>query len=856
MPAVDIRIESRGEEPRRTRASWHSRANAVALAWAGAALAALLLGEGAGLPRWLPVHLFLLGAVTNALVTWTEHFTVALLRLAPPSERTRAVRLAVLNAGIAALVGGAVAGSVSSAGAAASVVALAGAAAVTGAVAWNTGWALVRARGALGGRFGHVSRWYVAAGVFLVVAAVPGAVLLIGAVPPPVHERLLAAHAHAALAGWVGLAVIGTLFTLWPTLLRTRVAEGSEAVVRRTLPWAAAGLLVAVAGLALGWRWAAAAGMAVYAAAFAVSAVPLVRAARVRGPRTAASWTVLAAQAWFAAALAADTAVLAAVPPHEVYAVLRPYVPPVLVGFAGQVLMGSLLFLLPVVLGGGPERSARNTALLERWWRTRLVVLNAALPLTLLPGAAGAAAWAAVAVAALVFVALAGAAVAGSGHLPRPSATVLGAGVGAVATVLALLLALGGGGVASEAAPTGRTRTVEVTLGAMSVSPGTVVVDPGDSLVLEVVNADSQPHDLRMDGGARTPLLSPGQAAVLEVGVVTGPLEGWCTVMGHRAAGMTLDVVTAGTPEAGAGTGAAAGSGDADHAGHDPDGAWSRGWEPLDAALAPAPGGEVHEVEIVVGEAEAEVAPGVRQPVWTFGGTVPGPVLRGSLGDVFEVTLVNDGTIGHGIDFHAGSLAPDGPMRTLAPGEELVYRFRADRAGAWLYHCSTMPMSQHLGNGMYGAVIVDPPDLAAVDREYLLVQGELHLGEPGGEEQAAGLAAGEPDAWVFNGAAGGYDHAPLAAAAGERVRVWVVAAGPSSGTAFHIVGARFDTVYKEGVRLLGPEDPGGAQVLDLAPAQGGFVETVFPEAGTYPFVDHDMRHAENGAHGLFEVVDP
>ncbi|WP_262401585.1 multicopper oxidase domain-containing protein [Actinomadura sp. CNU-125] len=194
-------------------------------------------------------------------------------------------------------------------------------------------------------------------------------------------------------------------------------------------------------------------------------------------------------------------------------------------------------------------------------------------------------------------------------------------------------------------------------------------------------------------------------------------------------------------------------------------------------------------------------------------------------------------------------------MRTIAPGESLTFRFRADRAGAWLYHCSTMPMLQHMGNGMYGAVIIDPPDLPEADREYVLVQSELYLGAPGGAEQVAKLREGRPDAWMFNGTAAGYDHAPLRARTGERVRVWTVAAGPSEGTAFHIVGARFDTVYREGAYRLRRDDPGGAQVLDLAPAQGGFVETVFPEPGHYPFVDHGMRRAEAGAHGVFEVTD-
>ncbi|CND75921.1 multicopper oxidase type 3 [Mycobacterium tuberculosis] len=280
----------------------------------------------------------------------------------------------------------------------------------------------------------------------------------------------------------------------------------------------------------------------------------------------------------------------------------------------------------------------------------------------------------------------------------------------------------------------------------------------------------------------------------------------------------------------------------------------SPGWKPYDAALKPAPGAKEHRVELHATDRELEVAPGVRQTMWTFGGTVPAPVLRGKIGDVFVVTLVNDSTMGHGIDFHAGSLAPDVPMRTIGPGERLTYRFKAERAGAWLYHCSTMPMLQHIANGMYGAVVIDPPDLPRVDREYVLVQGELYLGRPGSDAQVAKMRDGRPDAWMFNGTAAGYDHAPLTAGVGDRVRVWVVDAGPSTSTAFHIVGAQFDTVYKEGAYLLRKGDPGGSQILDLAPGQGGFVETVMPEAGHYPFVDHDMRHGESGAHGILKVT--
>ncbi|MFJ9448421.1 multicopper oxidase domain-containing protein [Kitasatospora sp. NPDC101235] len=287
--------------------------------------------------------------------------------------------------------------------------------------------------------------------------------------------------------------------------------------------------------------------------------------------------------------------------------------------------------------------------------------------------------------------------------------------------------------------------------------------------------------------------------------------------------------------------------------GHDPAGDFSARWKPRDAALPAASGERVHRIELHAVDAMVEIAAGVSQEMWTFGGTAPGPVLRGRVGDTFEVTLVNDGDMGHGIDFHAGELSPDRPMRTIEPGERLVYRFTAERAGAWLYHCSSAPMLQHMGNGMYGAVVIDPPDLAPVDQEYLLVSSALYYGAPGSDPQVAAMKAGTPDAWAFNGIATQYAKAPLTARAGQRVRLWVVAAGPSDGIAFHVVGAVFDTVYKEGAYLLTPGSPGGSQVLDLAPAQGGFVETRFAEAGHYAFIDHDMRHAEAGERGVLEV---
>jgi nitrite reductase (NO-forming) len=139
-----------------------------------------------------------------------------------------------------------------------------------------------------------------------------------------------------------------------------------------------------------------------------------------------------------------------------------------------------------------------------------------------------------------------------------------------------------------------------------------------------------------------------------------------------------------------------------------------------------------------------------------------------------------------------------------------------------------------------------------VDRSYVLVQSELYLGAQGGPVDTEKLRAERPDAVVFNGYANQYDHRPLPARVGERVRVWVLDAGPNRPSSFHVVGGQFDTVYAEGTHLLRP-GTGGSQSLALAPAQGGFVELSFPEPGNYPFVSHLMIDAERGAHGVFAV---
>ncbi|NCX05364.1 MAG: nitrite reductase [Actinobacteria bacterium] len=277
-------------------------------------------------------------------------------------------------------------------------------------------------------------------------------------------------------------------------------------------------------------------------------------------------------------------------------------------------------------------------------------------------------------------------------------------------------------------------------------------------------------------------------------------------------------------------------------------------WKSRDPIQPAALTGKIHTVSFDMTEVQKEVAPGVMQEMWTFNGELPGPTLRGSLGDTFKVTIHNKGKMSHSIDFHASKVAWSDEMRSIAPGESLVYTYTADYAGVFMYHCGTAPALHHIGNGMYGAVIVDPPVLAPVDKEFFVSQSELYLGPDGKPGDLSKMMSEKWDAVVFNGYFNQYKFAPIHVEANKRYRIWVMNEGPNENSAFHIVGTIFDTVFKEGSYLLQPDArKGGSQVLDLQPAQGGFVEFTFAEDGLYPFVTHKFANVGKGALGFFAV---
>jgi nitrite reductase (NO-forming) len=276
-----------------------------------------------------------------------------------------------------------------------------------------------------------------------------------------------------------------------------------------------------------------------------------------------------------------------------------------------------------------------------------------------------------------------------------------------------------------------------------------------------------------------------------------------------------------------------------------------------DAALPPVPAGDLVKVKMTLKDMVVEVAPGVKYNTWAFDGHgAPGPVVHVREGQTVEMTLVNGGSIPHSIDFHAARIAPNVAFKDVAPGDSFTFRFKADDPGVYMYHCGTKPVLAHIANGMYGAIVVDPAKpLPRVDREYILVASEWYLNGNGLEKPAdlsmAKARAMEPDWTTFNGYANQYVNHPLKADPGETVRFYVVAAGPTLDTAFHVVGTIFDRAWVNSDVTNPPQN--GVQTVSVPAGGGAVFDVKIEDPGLYPFVSHAFAHVDLGQVGLLQV---
>jgi nitrite reductase (NO-forming) len=282
--------------------------------------------------------------------------------------------------------------------------------------------------------------------------------------------------------------------------------------------------------------------------------------------------------------------------------------------------------------------------------------------------------------------------------------------------------------------------------------------------------------------------------------------------------------------------------------------------KPHSATLPTAQAGPLVHFNLVLTDRTIEVAPGVKYAAWTWAEGAPGPVLHVRQGQQVKITLTNNGAIPHSVDFHAARIAPDKAFGDVMPGDSVSYTFTANDPGVFMYHCGTKPVLMHIANGMYGAIVVEPKPgvLPKADKEYVLVASEWYLSSDGlktpAQYSAEKARARMPDWMTFNGYAGQYVKHPLTAEPGETVRFWVVDAGPSIDSDFHIVGTILNTVYP-----YADMNPAHAfhnvQTMTVPAGGGGVFDVEIDQPGLYPFVSHAFAAVDQGQVGLLKVGD-
>lgn len=271
-----------------------------------------------------------------------------------------------------------------------------------------------------------------------------------------------------------------------------------------------------------------------------------------------------------------------------------------------------------------------------------------------------------------------------------------------------------------------------------------------------------------------------------------------------------------------------------------------------------------HIVNLETTEVIGQLEDGTSYTYWTYNNRVPGPFVRVRVGDSVEVNMANaaDSVMMHNVDFHAVTGPGGGAAATNAnPGESKSFTFRALQPGLYVYHCATPMVAQHIANGMYGLILVEPEGgLPAVDHEFYVMQGEIYTEEEQGTpglltESVEKLLDERPTYYVMNGAFKALtgDNA-LKVEVGDSARIYFGVGGPNKISSFHVIGEIFDTVYRDASLTSPPVTdvqtvlvpPGGATVVDLT----------FQVPGSYIMVDHALSRVDRGAAGIIEVTGP
>lgn len=396
----------------------------------------------------------------------------------------------------------------------------------------------------------------------------------------------------------------------------------------------------------------------------------------------------------------------------------------------------------------------------------------------------------------------------------------------------------------------------------------------GDTVTVTLTSGEGAQHDIAFPdfGAASEPVSGQGNSTIVSFVVDKGgTFPYYCVVAGHRQAGMEGNFEVTGEPAAPAGAApdaepaAVAATAPSEPAVRPADAAAEAADIVRDPADLPAPLGEREpqtvRIELETVEVDGQLAGGTTYTYWTFNRQVPGPFLRVKLGDTLEVHLKNStsSTMTHSVDFHAVT-GPGGgaTMTQTPPGQETMFTAKAINPGLFVYHCATPMVADHIANGMYGLILVEPPEgLPPVDREFYVMQGELYTGGAFGEKghqlpDVEKLLGEEAEYFVFNGAVGALtEQKPLNANVGETVRIYFGVGGPNFTSSFHVIGEIFDRVYD--FASLTSEPLADVQTTMVPTGGATVVEFAVEVPGRYILVDHSLSRLERGLAGFLIV---
>jgi nitrite reductase (NO-forming) len=379
----------------------------------------------------------------------------------------------------------------------------------------------------------------------------------------------------------------------------------------------------------------------------------------------------------------------------------------------------------------------------------------------------------------------------------------------------------------------------------------TIKVHEGETAQINLVNGEGAEHDIVIDQyGARSNRVvgKNASSSLSFTATKTGEFVYYCSVPGHREAGMEGRIQVIPGPRAAVAAIA-------------PDIIRDPTDLPPPIHTRPA---EVVRVDLETVELVGQLDDMTTYNYWTFNGKVPGPFIRVRVGDTVEVHLKNRGNsvMIHSVDFHAATGPGGGAAFTQTdPGAEKILTFKALVPGLFVYHCATPSIPQHITNGMYGMILVEPEGgLPQVDREFYIMQGELYTVQPIGaqgnqEMDYEKLISERPEYFLFNGSVAALTRAhPLRASPGETVRIFFGVGGPNFTSSFHVIGEIFDHVYQGA--SLGSPPLTGVQTVSVPPGGATVVDFKIARAGQFTLVDHALSRLERGLVGFLIVEGP